>query len=129
MQVIDDPISEVDYDYQKLRLDTKKYLRTSLLFISINSLLYAYYFSSIAPQLPFVEALALGLLIHFIGVTIVGLLFGILVAFIPYKLLSWRQKYRSAVVVVILLIHFILFMRKCDAILFFHTGWCLNNLF
>jgi hypothetical protein len=128
MPIIDDTTAEVDHDYQQLRQVTKKYLRITLLLIIINSLLYAYHVSTIALQLPLVDAIALGLLVHFLGVGLIGLMLSLFIAFIPYQKLSWQQKYRSVTVGIIFLINGIIFIRKCNAILFFHTGWSITNV-
>ena len=128
MPIIDDTTAEVDHDYQQLRQVTKKYLRITLLLIIINSLLYAYHVSTIALQLPLVDAIALGLLVHFLGVGLIGLMLSLFIAFIPYQKLSWQQKYRSVTVGIIFLINGIIFIRKCNAILFFHTGWGITNV-
>lgn len=91
--LIDDQSLDLDF-YEEVQQENKKYTKWAVFLAILNTALYTLVLFEILPST--LERLGLAAYMSIIGLPLISFLSGLLLAFIPYRGLTWKQKYKRA---------------------------------
>lgn len=103
--LMDDQSLDVDL-YEEVQQKNKKYIKWLVLLSIINTIIFP--FVTIEAPMPIKERFWMAILSNFVSLPVLSLLLGLVLAFIPYKGLIWKQKYKRAALLPLLIIHIIM---------------------
>lgn len=105
--IIDDQSLEKDI-YEEVQQQNKKYVKWAIVLGIINTILFP--FVTDYTRMPMIERVGISLSNGVIGAPTVGFLLGLFFAYLPYRGLTWQQKYRRASLLTLLVIDLTLFI-------------------
>lgn len=97
--LIDDKSLDVDF-YTEVQQKNKKYIRWAIFFAVLNTILYTLVMFEVLPLAQ--ERFSLAFQCNLFAFPIVCFVFGLLLALIPYRSLTWRQKYKRTSLLILL---------------------------
>jgi hypothetical protein len=103
--LIDDQSLEIDF-YEEVQQKNKKYLKRLVFLSIINIILFP--LITIESPISIEDRLVAAFVSIFITLPMLSFIIGLVFAFIPYKGLTWSQKYKRASLLLLLIIHSIM---------------------
>jgi len=91
--LIDDQSLDVSF-HEEVQQKNKKYIKWAVFFAVLNTALYSSIMFEMLPSIK--ERFNIAFQSNLIGLPMLCFLLGLLLAFIPYRGLTWRQKYKRA---------------------------------
>ncbi|WMX16132.1 hypothetical protein [Aureispira sp. CCB-E] len=91
--LMDDQSLDVDL-YEEVQQKNKKYIKWAVFLAILNTILYTLCLFEVLPST--LERFGLAAYMSIIGLPLMSFLSGLLLAFIPYRGLTWKQKYKRA---------------------------------
>jgi hypothetical protein len=104
--LIDDQSLDLEF-YEEVQQKNKKYIKWAVCLAIINTALYTLVLFDILPST--LERFGLAAYMSLIGLPLISFLSGLLLAFIPYRGLTWKQKYKRASLLTLLTCSIIMF--------------------